>query len=91
MICDLFAGFFAGFVSVMCNNPFDVVKTNMQSLDAKKYGGITNTFLYIWRHEGFLGYYKGVGPRLARVCLDGAITFSVFHQIQRSLVNLLSR
>lgn len=34
VLCDLMAGGFAGFCSVMFNNPVDVVKTNMQGLDA---------------------------------------------------------
>jgi solute carrier family 25 (mitochondrial citrate transporter), member 1 len=37
VISDLLAGGFAGFVSVMCNNPVDVIKTKMQGVDAAKY------------------------------------------------------
>lgn len=29
IICDLIAGGFAGFVSVVCNNPVDVIKTRL--------------------------------------------------------------
>lgn len=36
---DFIAGGFAGFVSVMLNNPIDVIKTRMQGVDAAKYGG----------------------------------------------------
>ena len=34
MFCDLLAGGFAGFCSVMANNPIDVIKTRMQGVDA---------------------------------------------------------
>lgn len=30
IVCDLFAGGFAGFCSVIFNNPIDVIKTMMQ-------------------------------------------------------------
>jgi len=37
MLTDLCAGGFAGFCSVMFNNPIDVIKTRMQGVDANKY------------------------------------------------------
>ena len=73
----------------MFNNPVDVIKTNMQGLEAHKYTGALNCGAYILRNEGVLGFYKGVGPRLARVILDVAITFSVFNQLKRLLVSFL--
>ena len=39
VICDLIAGGFAGFCSVMANNPVDVIKTRMQGVEAHKYNG----------------------------------------------------
>lgn len=90
VLVDLLSGGFAGFCSVMFNNPVDVVKTNMQGLDALKYGGFAGCFSYILKHEGPLGFYKGVGPRLARVILDVAITFSIFNSLKRLLVTYLA-
>mmetsp|Transcript_11762 Transcript_11762/g.11691 ORF Transcript_11762/g.11691 Transcript_11762/m.11691 type:complete len:90 (+) Transcript_11762:616-885(+) len=87
---DILAGGFAGFCSVMFNNPIDVVKTNMQGLEAHKYSGFVGCFSDILKNEGPMGFYKGVGPRMARVILDVAITFTVFNQIKRFLVNLLA-
>ena len=84
------AGGFAGFCSVMFNNPVDVVKTNMQGLDAAKYNGFVGCFTHILTHEGPMGFYKGVGPRLARVILDVAITFSIFNSLKRLLVRMLA-
>jgi len=79
VLCDVLAGGFAGFCSCMFNNPVDVIKTNMQGLEAQKYGGFVGCATYIMKHEGPLGFYKGIVPRLARVILDVAITFSVFN------------
>lgn len=90
-LCDFLSGAFAGFCSTMFNNPIDVVKTNMQGLEAHKYGGTLGCFSYIMKHEGPLGFYKGVGPRLARVILDVAITFSIFNSLKRLLVKMLAQ
>jgi solute carrier family 25 citrate transporter 1 len=85
------AGGFAGFCSVLANNPVDVVKTNMQGMDAHKYSGFIGCFSHILKQEGPMGFYKGVGPRMARVILDVAITFAVFNQIKRLLTAILVR
>lgn len=90
VVCDFLSGAFAGFCSTMFNNPIDVVKTNLQGLEAQKYGGFLGCFAYIMKHEGPLGFYKGVGPRLARVILDVAITFSIFNSLKRLLIKLLA-
>ena len=89
VLVDLLAGGFAGFCSVMFNNPVDVIKTNMQGLEANKYGGFMGCGAHILKTEGPLGFYKGVGPRLARVILDVAITFSIFNSLKRLLVTYL--
>lgn len=73
----------------MVNNPVDVVKTQMQGLQAERYNGFVDCFKTILREEGAGGFYKGVGPRLARVILDVAITFSVFHSIKRAVTRLI--
>jgi solute carrier family 25 citrate transporter 1 len=39
VLSDLLAGGFAGFCSVMANNPVDVIKTKMQGVDAQRYAG----------------------------------------------------
>ena len=85
VIVDLLAGGFAGFCSTMFNNPVDVVKTQMQGIDAHKYKGFSDCFATIYRNEGFFGFYKGVRPRLVRVILDVALTFSIFHSLKRTV------
>ena len=84
------AGGFAGFCSVMFNNPVDVVKTQMQGMHADKYSGFAGCFNHILANEGPMGFYKGVGPRLCRVILDVAITFSIFNSLKRLMVKYLA-
>jgi hypothetical protein len=90
MLADFLAGGFAGFCSVMANNPIDVVKTNMQGLDAERYGNFANCFSTILREEGFGGLYKGVVPRLARVILDVALTFTIFGSLKRTIAKMIA-
>ena len=44
---------------------------------------------YIYESRGLAGFYSGVVPRLARVVLDAALTFSIFHQIKRTVANYI--
>ncbi len=80
-ITNFLAGSVAGLVSVMANNPIDVVKTNMQGLHAKEFNGFGGCFAAIWKKEGLGGFYKGVSPRLARVILDVSLTFSLWNMV----------
>jgi len=72
----------------MFNNPIDVIKTKMQGVNSE---GLTvsSTFKHIMETRGPLGFYSGVIPRLSRVILDAALTFSLFHSIKRAVTNLI--
>lgn len=83
MLCDLIAGGFAGAVSVFANNPIDVIKTKMQGVDAGKFTGFNDCAKHILKADGPFGFYSGVRPRLARVVLDVALTFSIFGALKR--------
>lgn len=41
--------------------------------------------------QGMMGFYSGVGPRLARVVADVALTFSIFGVFKRMLLDLLQK
>jgi len=38
---------------------------------------------------GMMGFYSGVGPRLARVVADVALTFSIFGALKRQIQVIL--
>jgi solute carrier family 25 citrate transporter 1 len=88
---DLLAGAIAGSASVLLNNPVDVIKTQLQGLQAEKYSGAVDCFKQILKSEGPMGFYKGVGPRLARVTLDVGLTFAIFNSLKRKIVQLVSK
>jgi solute carrier family 25 (mitochondrial citrate transporter), member 1 len=63
----LLGGMGAGVFSTLGNNPFDVVKTQMQGTKAKQYKNTFDCFRQILVNEGVTGFYKGVVPRMGRV------------------------
>lgn len=55
-IMALIGGMAAGCFSVLGNNPFDVVKTQMQGLTASRYSSTLNCFVTIFKEEGSFRY-----------------------------------
>ena len=90
VVVDLASGAFAGFCSTMANNPVDVVKTKMQGIDAHKYKGFADCFGQVWNKYGIAGFYRGIGPRLVRVILDVSLTFAIFHQLKRTVTQIIA-
>jgi solute carrier family 25 (mitochondrial carnitine/acylcarnitine transporter), member 20/29 len=60
--------------------PFDVVKSKMQTDgfgSGQKYPTMRSVFADIWAKEGMRGFWKGIGPTLARAMPVSAGTFAV--------------
>ena len=53
----------------------------MQSLEAHKYRSTGHCVSEILKKEGPLAFYKGVGPRLTRVCCEVGITMSLYSEV----------
>lgn len=79
------SGAFAGGVSVLAFQGIDVVKSRMQGLDAHKYRSTGHCVSEILKNEGPMAFYKGVGPRLTRVCCEVGITMSIYGEIVKVL------
>ncbi len=82
---NLLAGAFAGFCSVMANNPIDVMKTLRQGKEGHKFKNTMDCVRYVMHESGPMGFYRGVGPRLMRVCADVALTFAIFSGIKEKI------
>merc|ERR1719201_2569414 len=78
-------GAFAGGVSVILFQGIDVVKSRMQGLGASRYRNAVHCVQEIVKQEGFLALYKGVGPRMARVCCEVAITMTLYGEVVKVL------
>ena len=86
---DLVTGSMTGFICVLLNQPMDVIKTNLQGLNAHQYKGAIDCARQILRKEGALGLYKGVKPRMARVGIEVSVTFASFNAIKDTVMNYL--
>ncbi|KAH8889007.1 mitochondrial carrier [Thozetella sp. PMI_491] len=72
----------AGVVTVYATMPFDVVKTKMQALDGgAAYRGTWQCFRAVVAHAGIRGLWEGTTPRLVRLSISGAISFTVYSQV----------
>ncbi|CAM9095513.1 unnamed protein product [Chrysoparadoxa australica] len=87
-IQNLLGGMSAGCFSTMCNNPFDVLKTRMQGLDAGKCNTM-DCAQKILKNEGIGGFYKGVIPRLGRVVPGQGIIFMSYEFIERWVAGIV--
>lgn len=47
--------------------------------------GVVGVIKQVWRHEGFVGFYKGLGPNLLRVVPSTCITFLVYENARWAL------
>lgn len=56
-----------------------------QGLDAGKYKNSFQCATVILKNEGVTAFYKGVGPRLTRVCCEVGITMSLYGEIVKLL------
>ncbi|KAL4874346.1 mitochondrial carrier domain-containing protein [Aspergillus karnatakaensis] len=76
------AGAMAGVVTVYATMPFDTIKTRLQALDARqRYKGTLDCLRSIVSHEGIAVLWRGTTPRLARLSISGAISFTIYEKV----------
>ncbi|KIL65393.1 hypothetical protein M378DRAFT_105087 [Amanita muscaria Koide BX008] len=79
-------GAIAGLVTVYTTMPLDVIKTRMQSLEARKqYRNSFHCAYRIFKEEGVLRFWTGTTPRLVRLVLSGGIVFTVYENVIKIL------
>jgi len=77
-------GAIAGLVTVYTTMPLDVIKTRMQSLEARtQYRNSFHCAYRIFTEEGVLRFWTGTTPRLVRLVLSGGIVFTVYENVIR--------
>ncbi|CAM9887852.1 unnamed protein product [Sphacelaria rigidula] len=73
----------AGAVSAVVTHPIDTVKSNLQGLSARRYSGSVDCFRQIVASSGVVGLFRGLTPRVIRVCLEIGLQFSLYDTICR--------
>lgn len=81
-------GGLAGEALWLASYPFDVVKSKMQSDGfgaQQKFSSMTDCFRKTYAAEGFLGFWRGLGPTMLRAMPVSAGTFAVVEMTMRAL------
>lgn len=86
---SMLCGSLAGLCAKTAIYPLDLTKKRMQvqGFDRKMFGenficnGLTDCMKRIYRLEGFLGFYKGLGPSLIKAIVTTALHFSSYEII----------
>ncbi|GAA5985474.1 hypothetical protein JCM10908_006989 [Rhodotorula pacifica] len=86
---SMIAGAGAGLVSSVVTCPLDVVKTKLQAGGANGRSGgpsgLVGTAKHIWLHDGFRGFYRGLGPTVIGYLPTWAIYFTMYDLIKQRL------
>lgn len=84
---ELFSGWAAGCGRILTGQPFDIVKTRLQTQSTSNpvYSGAGDCFKRILKYEGISAFYKGTSSPLAVVGVVSALHFKTFEQIKKLL------
>ena len=70
--------------------PYQVVRTRLQMYDADNaYRSGSDVIAKIWKSEGAVGFYKGLGPNLLRVLPSTWVTFLVYEKTKGYLTGVV--
>jgi len=70
------SGATAGALTTLMFTPADVIRTRLQTMPVRK--PIVDIAKDLWQREGFVGFYKGIQPRLISSTLRSALIFTVY-------------
>lgn len=85
------SGFLSKVFASFSTYPYSLVKTRLQDIKNSRnaiYRGLWDATLKIYRHEGWMGFYKGVVPNTLKVAPSTAVTFVAYEQVSRLLHHL---
>ena len=72
--------------------PYQIVRARLQMYDADRtYKGARDVVTQVWRKEGLVGFYKGMGPNLLRVMPSTWVTFLVYENTKVVLSRMLDQ
>ncbi|PLB50046.1 mitochondrial carrier [Aspergillus steynii IBT 23096] len=76
------AGALAGVVTVYATMPLVTIKTRLQAVDARqRYAGSVDCLRSVVASEGVAALWRGTTPRLVRLSVSGALSFSIYESV----------
>lgn len=83
---SLLAGFLSGAAVVLATQPLDVIKTRMQSINARiVYQSSPRAAYRIFVEEGVAVFWTGAIPRFLKICTGSAATFGIYEAVSNVL------
>jgi len=88
----ILAGLATGTIGISVANPTDLVKIRLQAEGKlapgvpRRYTGTFNAFATIFRQEGVLGFWKGVGPNIVRNSIINAAELATYDQTKQTIL-----
>ena len=94
---NIFSGAASGILGAAAGSPFFLVKTRLQSYSPflpvgtqHDYKNAVDGMTKIWRREGIVGLYRGVGPAMIRTGFGSSVQLPTYFFAKRRLVRHLS-
>eukprot|EP01104_Vermistella_antarctica_P012528 TRINITY_DN3649_c0_g1_i1.p1 TRINITY_DN3649_c0_g1~~TRINITY_DN3649_c0_g1_i1.p1 ORF type:complete len:370 (-),score=30.51 TRINITY_DN3649_c0_g1_i1:66-1175(-) len=89
VVHQLMAGGLGGVASWSVTYPFDVIKSKMQRLTVdtpkeKQYKGLVDCAKRLYKANGMMGFYRGLGPTVARAFPVNAATFYLYNEVLKA-------
>jgi Mitochondrial carrier protein len=80
------AGFIAGSITTVLNQPIDVIKTRMNAdqvgADKPKFSSNIDCARSIWNEGGIKAYSSGLSARIFKISIGQGVIFSVYSKVQ---------
>ena len=70
-------------IATVLTSPIEVVKVRLRSSKVSVAESIRSISVSIWRAEGLLGFYRGVGPALIRILPAQCLTFVTYEWVKQ--------
>ncbi|GAB2224381.1 hypothetical protein Drorol1_Dr00005137 [Drosera rotundifolia] len=85
-------GALAGAISASLTTPLDVVKTRLMTQGVDKaaavmYGGVIEMVKFILKEEGWVGFTRGMGPRVVHSACFSALGYFAFETARLTIMN----
>ncbi|XP_065847470.1 protein MITOFERRINLIKE 1, chloroplastic [Euphorbia lathyris] len=89
---SVICGALAGSISASITTPLDVIKTRLMTqvnkeVSAAMYGGVSETVKQILKEEGWVGFRRGMGPRVLHSACFSALGYFAFETARLAILN----
>ncbi|GAB2243601.1 hypothetical protein Droror1_Dr00023729 [Drosera rotundifolia] len=83
----ILAALLAGAIAIIIANPTDLVKARLQAEGkSRRYSGALDAYVTIFKQEGILGLWIGLGPNIARNAIVNAAELASYDHVKETIL-----